>query len=70
MKTLTTFRAALTLIAISCCVALPFLCTDVASELADATRSGMSQATDFASEALNPDWAMRMAYGGSNGNQN
>ena len=70
MKTLITMRAALTLIGVSSCAALPFLFADIATEIADATRSGVSQATDFASDALNPEWVMQMAYGGSNGNQN
>tara|TARA_R110002072_G_scaffold10569_38_gene49296 strand:+ start:12197 stop:12409 length:213 start_codon:yes stop_codon:yes gene_type:complete len=70
MKTLITIRAALTLIGVSSCAALPFLFADIATEIADATRSGVSQATDFASEALNPEWVMQMARGEAPGDTN
>jgi len=70
MKTLITIRVALTLIGVSSCAVLPFLLTDLASEIADATRTGVADVTEFATDALNPDWVMHMARGGSSSGLN
>ena len=70
MKTLITIRTVLALLGVTSCVAMPFLCTNLVCEIAEATRTGVAEATDFASEALNPEWVMQLAHGEASGDLN
>jgi hypothetical protein len=60
MKTYLILRASLFTLGLLSCASLPLWFGHLAREITDATRDGLTRASDFASDALDPQWVLQL----------